>query len=61
MRTLLPLLDVIEADDVVETVILDVGFVVGVIVVDVDEAVVELAALSSKVVWNAMTGGAVVL
>lgn len=61
MRTLLPTLDVLEVDDVVEIVVLDVGLVVGVVAVDVDEAVVELAALSSKVVWNAMTGGAVVL
>ena len=45
-------------DDAAEVVELDVGLVV---VGDV-EAVVELAAasLSSNVVWNAMTGGAVV-
>ena len=52
--------DALEAlDDVVEVVGVDVGLVV---VGDADEVVVELvvSSLSAKVVWNAMTGGAVV-
>lgn len=57
--TLLIVLDKVKLlDDAVEVVGLDEGLVV---VGDV-EAAVELAAasLSSKVVWNAITGGAVV-
>ena len=57
---LLVVIDVLEAlDDVVEVVGIDVGLVV---VGDADEVVVELvvSSLSAKVVWNAMTGGAVV-